>query len=316
MLGYLSANGTLTFKKSYFDDSYYNLDYLANRQPKNGYRDLKRVITGSLYYNLPITIKALFVSKKYLKKGNPNLKSKKGKGSRTYRMTKTIKKKIECGTLVMRYNQNRNTHVIKFLTLTFAQKHKNSNKAVSRFFNRLTNDKIIISYWWVKEYHPQHFIDYGIKKEHYHCLVLLKKYTRTFDILELWQLQSGIDTIIIKLKSIIVDNKYNSFNYQIVMYVAKYCVKGIDSFNSPVFGISESLRTSSLPLIYPQMIDYLLKSISQNENLSVNEITYYRKHWNQAYLKKHKIDTYLKIRKWIKKDKLYKWLYEKKLERL
>ena len=111
MLGYLQVNGTLTFKKSYDDSDFYDFIYFAEHTKK--------------------------------KPGNAKLKSTKGKNSRTYSINKQARKKIENATILMRHFQNRKTYSIKFLTLTFAQKHKNPNNAVSRFFNRLMNEKII-----------------------------------------------------------------------------------------------------------------------------------------------------------------------------
>ena len=278
MLGYLSVNGTLTFKKSYDDSDYYDLEYLFQNTKKH--------------------------------KGNDKLISKKGKGSRIYRMNKRSRKKIENATLLMRYFQSHETHAIKVLTLTFAQKHKKSNQAISRFFNRLMNEKIIENYWWVKEYHPKHYENTGEKKEHYHCLISVKRYTTRIQLLELWQLQAGIDTIIMKFENIRVRNKYNSFNYQIVMYVSKYCAKGIDKFRDKVYGMSENLsKQSSIPLIYAKTIKNLLQNISKNEKLTVNEIIYYREHWNQAYLKVKQAETYFKVKEVMENDSLWQWLY-------
>ena len=151
MLGYLQVNGTLTFKKSYDDSDFYDFIYFAEHTKK--------------------------------KPGNAKLKSTKGKNSRTYSINRQARKKIENATILMRHFQNRKKYSIKFLTLTFAKKHKKPNKAVSRFFNRLMNDKIIENYWWVKEYHPGHYKKYKIRKEHYHCLVSIQKYTTKNKIL-------------------------------------------------------------------------------------------------------------------------------------
>ena len=114
MLGYLSVNGTLTFKKSYDDSDYYDFNYFAEHTR--------------------------------IKRGYDKLKSKKGKGSRQYTINYRSRKKIENATLLMRHYQKRETHTIKFLTLTFAKKHKKPNQAVSKFFNRLMKDKLIQNY--------------------------------------------------------------------------------------------------------------------------------------------------------------------------
>jgi len=290
MLGYLSVNGTLTFKKSYEDANYYDLDYFAQHTRKI--------------------------------KGCDKLICKKGKGSRLFRMNRRARKRIENATLLMRHLQSHETHAIKLLTLTFARKHKNANKCVSRYFNRLMNEGIIENYWWVKEYHPEHYkktsitlanktgILCGEKKEHYHCLVSLQRYTTKIKLLELWQLQAGIDTIIIDLKNIRVRNKYNSFSYQIVRYVSKYCTKSIDTFRDRVYGMSENLsKQNNIPIIYAKTIKNLLQNISQNEDLTENEIIYYREYWNQAYLKVKQAETYFKIKDEMEKDSLWRWLY-------
>ena len=133
MLGYLSVNGTLTFKKSYDDGDYYDLEYLFQNTKKH--------------------------------KGNAKLKAKKGKGSRTYTMNRRAKKRIENATILMRHHQDKKNYTIKMLTLTFAQKPKEANKKVSAFFNRIMKEKIIENYWWVKEYHPEHYKNTGEKKE-------------------------------------------------------------------------------------------------------------------------------------------------------
>jgi len=278
MLGYLQVNGTLTFKKSYDDGDYYDLEYLAQHTRK--------------------------------KQGYDKLLSKKGKGSRLFRMNRRARKKIENATLLMRHFQSHGTHAIKLLTLTFAKKHKKPNKAVSRYFNRLMNEGIIESYWWVKEYHPKHYENTGEKKEHYHCLVSLQRYTTKIKLLDLWQLQSGKETMIIDLKNIRVRNKYNSFNYQIVMYVSKYCTKGIDTFRDRVYGMSENLsKQDNIPIIYAKTIKNLLENISKQRNLTENEVTYYRDYWNQAYLKVKQAETYFKIKDEMEKDSLWRWLY-------
>ena len=210
----------------------------------------------------------------------------------------------------MRHYQDKKKYTIKFLTLTFAQKHKNPNKAVSRFFNRLMNDTIIQNYWWVKEYHPKHYKNTGQKKEHYHCLICVQKYITKNKILQQWQLQAGKETIIISLDNIRVRNKYNSFNYQIVMYVSKYCTKGIDKFTDRVYGMSKNLsKQQNIPIIYAKTIDKLLQNISQNANLTVNDIIYYREHWNQAYVKTKQAETYFKIKNEMENDELWQWLY-------
>ena len=278
MLGYLQVNGTLTFKKSYDDSDYYDFNYFAEHTKK--------------------------------KQGYDKLRSKKGKNSRTYTINRQARKKIENATILMRHYQDKKNYTIKFLTLTFAQKHKNPNKAVSRFFNRLMNDKIIENYWWVKEYHPKHYKNTGQKKEHYHCLICVQKYITKNKILQQWQLQAGKETIIISLDNIRVRNKYNSFNYQIVMYVSKYCTKGIDKFTDRVYGMSENLsKQQNIPIIYAKTIDKLLQNISQNANLTVNDVIYYREHWNQAYLKTKQAETYFKIKNDMEKDELWQWLY-------
>ena len=278
MLGYLQVNGTLTFKKSYDDSDYYDFNYFAEHTKK--------------------------------KQGYDKLKSKKGKNSRTYTINRQARKKIENATILMRHYQDKKNYTIKFLTLTFAQKHKNPNKAVSRFFNRLMNDTIIQNYWWVKEYHPKHYKNTGQKKEHYHCLICVQKYVTKNKILQQWQLQAGKETIIISLDNIRVRNKYNSFNYQIVMYVSKYCTKGIDKFTDRVYGMSEKLsKQQNIPIIYAKTIDNILQNISQNANLTVNDIIYYREHWNQAYIKTKQAETYLKIKNDMEKDELWQWLY-------
>ena len=312
MLGYLSVNGSLTFKKSYYDKDFYNTEYLLqNTKTHQGYRRLKLLFDINEYINLPLNESSLLVLKKYLKRGNPNLISKKGKGSRQYRMTRVSRKKLECSTLLMRYKQDKKKYVIKVLTLTFKTKPKNANKSITEFFNHLRNIGIVSSYWWVKEYHPEHYKNYGIKKEHFHCLVCIKRYTTKERILQIWQQKKYVTkgTFMIKLENIRVRNKYNSFNYQIVMYVTKYCSKSIDSFSTPVYNMSNSLRSKNLPLIYPQIIDFLLKSISKNENKTVNDIIYYREHCNQAFIKRNKVDMYMKLKKYLEKDKLYKELY-------
>ena len=278
MLGYLQVNGTLTFKKSYDDSDYYDFNYFAEHTKK--------------------------------KQGYDKLRSKKGKNSRTYTINRQARKKIENATILMRHYQDKKNYTIKFLTLTFAQKHKNPNKAVSRFFNRLMNDKIIENYWWVKEYHPKHYKNTGQKKEHYHCLICVQKYITKNKILQQWQLQAGKETIIISLDNIRVRNKYNSFNYQIVMYVSKYCTKGIDKFTDRVYGMSENLsKQQNIPIIYAKTIDKLLQNISQNANLTVNDVIYYREHWNQAYLKTKQAETYFKIKNDMENDELWQWLY-------
>ena len=53
----------------------------------------------------------------------------------------------------------------------------------------------------------------------------------------------------------------------------------------------------------------LLQNISQIENLTENEIIYYREHWNQAYLKVKQAETYFKIKKEMENDGLWQWLY-------
>ena len=282
MLGYLSVNGSLTFKKSYYDKDYYNIDWMAQHTKK--------------------------------KKGYAKLKSKKGKGSRIYKITKQARRKIECATLLMRHNQDKNKYAIKFLTLTVKNKLLNPNKAIKEFFNHLRIIGIVKSYWWVKEYHPEHYKNYGIKKEHFHCLVCIKKFVTKKKLLEVWQQKTDAQTFIIKLENIRVRNKYNSFSYQIVMYVTKYCTKSIDSFSTPVYNMSKSLRSKNLPLIYSEIIDFLLENISKNQNESVNDIIYYREHCNQAYLTRNKVETYMKLKEYLEKDHLYRWLYEQDYE--
>lgn len=278
MLGYLSVNGTLTFKKSYNDGDYYDLEYLAQH------------------------------SKSF--RGNAKLKAKKGKGSRVYTMNRRARKRIENGTILMRHHQDKKNYTIKMLTLTFAQKPKEANKKVSAFFNRIMKDKIIQNYWWVKEYHPEHFENTGEKKEHYHCLISIKRYMTKIKILELWQLQAGIDTIIISLDNIRVTNKYKSFLFQIVMYVSKYSTKGIDKFNDRAYGMSKQLsKQDNIPIIYAKTIDNLLAFISKNADLTVNEVIHYREHWNQAYLTVKKAKTYFKIKKEMENDKIWQTFY-------
>jgi len=278
MLGYLSVNGTLTFKKSYDDGDYYDLEYLFQNTKKH--------------------------------RGNAKLKAKKGKGSRTYTMNKRARKRIENGTILMRHYQDKENYTIKMLTLTFAQKPKEANKKVSAFFNRIMKDEIIENYWWVKEYHPEHFENTGEKKEHYHCLISIKRYMTKIKILELWQLQAGIDTIIISLDNIRVTNKYKSFLFQIVMYVSKYSTKGIDKFSNRAYGMSQQLsKQSTIPIIYAKTIDNLLDFISKNANCTVNEVIHYREHWNQAYLTVKKAKTYFKIKENMENDSLWRWLY-------
>ena len=278
MLGYLSVNGTLTFKKSYNDTDYYDLEYLFQNTKKH--------------------------------RGNPKLKAKKGKGSRTYTMNRRARKRIENGTILMRHHQDKKNYTIKMLTLTFAQKPKEANKKVSAFFNRIMKEKIIENYWWVKEYHPKHFEDTGIKKEHYHCLISIKRYMTKLKIIELWQLQAGIDTIMVTLQNIKVTNKYKSFLFQIVMYVSKYSTKGIDKFSDRAYGMSNQLsKQDSIPIIYAKTIDNLLAFISKNANLTVNEVIHYREHWNQAYLTVKKAKTYFKIKETMENDSLWQWLY-------
>lgn len=278
MLGSLQVNGTLTFKKCYEDSDYYDFNYFASNCARA--------------------------------KGKKDLVSKKGKGSRLYTLNKRAKKKLENATILMRYFQDRKNYAIKFLTLTFAKKPKNANKAVSKFFNRVMSEKIIEHYWWVKEYHPTHYKNYKIKKEHYHCLVSIKKYCTKNKILQLWQLQAGADTVIIDLKNIRVRNKYNSFNYQIVMYVSKYCTKGIDKFNSRVYGMSKKLsKQQNIPIIYAKTIKSILQNISKNANQTEKNIIYYRTHWNQAYVKVKQAETYFYIKKTMENDNLWRWLY-------
>ena len=50
-------------------------------------------------------------------------------------------------------------------------------------------------------------------------------------------------------------------------------------------------------------------NISQNENLTENEVVYYRTHWNQAYLKVKQAKTYFKIKKEMENDSFWQWLY-------
>ena len=278
MLGYLAVNGSLTFKKSYEDHDYYDLNYFAQHTIK--YR------------------------------GNDNLVSKRGKGSRTYTLNKRAKKRIENATILMRHFQNRKTHAIKFLTLTFKNKLKKSNKAIKEFFNHMRIVGSIKYYWWVKEYHPKHYERTGEKKEHYHCLVCIEKFTTKKRVLEVWQQKTNTETIIIDLQNIRVRNKYNSFSYQIVRYVSKYCTKGIDKFNDCVYNMSDKLKKQkNIPVIYAKTIKKLLQNISQNENLTENEIIYYREHWNQAYLKVKQAETYFKIKKEMENDSFWQWLY-------
>jgi len=281
MLGSLSINGTLTFKKSYYDVEYYDFDYFLNAQA--------------------------------YKRGNDKLKSKKGKGSRTYKINKEAKRKIENATLLMRHYQvshNLDQYKIKFLTLTFAEKRESANEDISKFFNHCRIDGIIKYYWWVKEYHPKHYKNYGIKKEHYHCLVLIKKFAKKERVLDLWQQKVGKETFIISLDNIRVRNKYNSFSYQIVMYVSKYCTKGIDKFHNRVYSMSEDLtRTQNLPIIHSNYIDHLLKKISKEQNLTENDIIYYRDYWNQAYIKTKQVETYLKLKKHLENNQEWRALY-------
>ena len=278
MLGYLSVNGTLTFKKSYEDSDYYDFDYYANN-----------------------SLKA---------KGNSELVSKKGKGSRIYTMNRRARKRIENATILMRHYQNKKTHAIKFLTLTFKNKQKKSNDSIREFFNHMRIVKTIKYYWWVKEYHPKHYEKTGEKKEHYHCLVCIKKHTTKKRVLEVWQQKTDKETIIIDLQNIRVRNKYNSFSYQIVRYVSKYCTKGIDKFNDYVCNMSDILKKQqNIPLIYAKTIKNILAFISKNENLTVNEIIYYREHWNQAYLKVKQAETYFKVKEVMENDSLWQWLY-------
>tara|TARA_Y100001938_G_scaffold114818_1_gene157859 strand:+ start:191 stop:1219 length:1029 start_codon:yes stop_codon:yes gene_type:complete len=284
MLGYLSVNGSLIFKKSYTDSDYYDYNYFLNKHPKI--------------------------------KGYNKLKCKKGKGSRLYTMNKRARKKIENATLLLRHYQNRKTHSIKFLTLTFAQKHKKPNQAVSRFFNRLMKEQIITNYWWVKEYHAKLYEQYKELREHYHCLVCVKRYTKKIQILELWQLQAGINTIIIEFANIYIRNKYNSFLYQIVCYVAKYSSKGIDKFNDRVYSMSEQLsKQANIPIIYAKTIKNLLQSISKNANNTEDKNIYYRTYWNQAFVKKDIVKTYFKTKKEMESDKFYQFLYPNDFEK-
>jgi hypothetical protein len=293
MLGYLQPNGTLTFKKSYEDSDYYNFDYFNK-------------------------VKKFHV-------GNRNLKSNKGKGSRVFKMKPTIRRNIENATVLMRHFQkehNKKEKVkskqfhIKLLTLTLSDKsyvlkgkNKTPNNAVSHFFNYLRISKKIQSYWWVKENHPKHFKNYGIKKPHYHCLVSFKAYTTKKEILQAWRNQVGTETEIIDLKNIEVRNKYNSFQYQIVRYVSKYCTKGCDVFDDKIFERSQKLNHKTYPLLYSGLIKNILKNISKNENLTENEVIYYRTHWNQAYLKKNNVKTYLRLKEITKYDEKYMMLY-------
>jgi len=297
MLGYLQPNGTLTFKKSYEDSDYYNFDY--------------------------------FNRVRIFQVGNRNLKSNKGKGSRIYKMKPSIRRNIENATVLMRHFQkehNKKEKIkskqfnIKLLTLTLSnksyvlngKKKKNKptpNNAISHFFNYLRISKKIQSYWWVKENHPKHFENYGIKKPHYHCLVSLKAYTTKKEILQAWINQVGSETEIIDLKNIEVRNKYNSFQYQIVRYVSKYCTKGCDVFDDKIYGKSKVLNHKTYPILYSGLIKNILKNISQNENLTENDIIYYRTHWNQAYLKNNNVKTYLRLKEITKYDEKYMMLY-------
>ena len=112
------------------------------------------------------------------------------------------------------------------------------------------------------------------------------------------------------MQNIRVRNKYNSFSYQIVRYVSKYCTKGIDKFNDYVCNMSDILKKQqNIPLIYAKTIKNILAFISKNENLTVNEIIYYREHWNQAYLKVKQAETYFKVKEVMENDSLWQWLY-------
>ena len=71
----------------------------------------------------------------------------------------------------------------------------------------------------------------------------------------------------------------------------------------------ELKKQKNIPIIYAKTIEKLLKNISKNANLTVNDIIYYREHWNQAYLKTKQAETYLKIKNDMEKDELWCWLY-------
>ena len=295
MIGYLQPNGTLTFKKCYYDKDSYGLDWL--------------------------------LSYKSNRRGYDKLESKKGKGSRTYKMSPLIRRKIENATHMMRHyqkthNENEKTlskqWSIKVLTLTFSSmspilmylETKTPNEALSDFLDHLKKINILKYYWWVKEIHPQHYENTGEKQPHYHLLVCVQKYTTKKEIMKQWQNQVGDETIISKFEPIRVRNKFKSFTYQITMYVSKYCTKAIDSFNDRIYAMSEKLNHTSFPVLNKVFIKNILKSISQNENLTEDDIIYYRTHWNQAYLKKNNVQTYLRLKKKAKKDVLYNMLYQ------
>ena len=295
MIGYLQPNGTLTFKKCYYDKDSYGLDWL--------------------------------LSYKSNRRGYDKLESKKGKGSRTYKMSPVIRRKIENATHMMRHYQkthNKKEKIlskqwsIKVLTLTFSDmspilmydETKTPNQALSYFLDHLKKINILKYYWWVKEIHPQHYENTGIKKPHYHLLVCVQKYTTKKKIMECWQNQVGTETIISKFEPIRIRNKFNSFTYQIAMYVTKYCTKAIDSFDDRIYSMSEKLNHTSFPVLNKVFIKNILKNISKNENLTEDDVIYYRTHWNQAYLKKNNVQTYLRLKNKAKKDVLYNMLYE------
>ena len=68
-------------------------------------------------------------------------------------------------------------------------------------------------------------------------------------------------------------------------------------------------KQQNIPLIYAKTIKNILAFISKNENLTVNEIIYYREHWNQAYLKVKQAETYFKVKEVMENDSLWQWLY-------
>ena len=94
------------------------------------------------------------------------------------------------------------------------------------------------------------------------------------------------------------------------MYVSKYCTKGIDKFSNKVYAMSKALsKQQNIPIIYANIIDNILKNISKNANCTVNDVIYYREHWNQAYLKTKQAETYFKIKNDMEKDGFWQWLY-------
>ena len=294
MIGYLQPSGTLTFKKCYYDKDSYDLNWLLSYKSNH--------------------------------RGYDKLKSKKGKGSRIYKMSPVIRRKLENATHMMRYYQNTHNEnektiykqwSIKVLTLTFSsnspilidKKTKTPNQALSCFLDHLKKINILKYYWWVKEIHPKHYENTGDKQPHYHLLVCVQKYTTKKEIKKHWKNQVGEETRIIKFEPIRIRNKFNSFTYQITMYLTKYCTKAIDSFNDRIYAMSEKLNHTTFPILNKDFIRNILKNISQNENLTEDEIIYYRTHWNQAYLKKNNVETYLRLKKDAEKDVLYNMLY-------